>query len=117
MAPACMAEAPENSGLLRVTVVFAHPEHQTPVRLELPSGSTVGMAIRASGLLEKHPDIDLAHNAVGIYGRRVRLDALLYEGDRVEIYRPLPVDPRALRQQRAAQNRALRKNPGKKPAP
>jgi putative ubiquitin-RnfH superfamily antitoxin RatB of RatAB toxin-antitoxin module len=109
-----MAEIPEGAGRLCVTVVFAHPEYQTPVRLELPPGSTVDAAIRASGLLEKHPEIDLAHNAVGLYGRRVRLDTVLREGDRVEIYRPLPVDPRALRQQRAAQNRGLRKNPGKK---
>jgi len=69
-------------------------------RIELPLGATLIDALRASGVLERHPDIDLARQAVGIWGRVCALDAPLKEGDRVEIYRPLQVDPKEARRRR-----------------
>lgn len=86
---------------IRVEVVYALPERQYVRKLQLTEGSSVEQAIRASGLLDLRKDIDLAKNKVGIYSRPAKLDDVLSEGDRVEIYRPLIADPKELRRQRA----------------
>jgi putative ubiquitin-RnfH superfamily antitoxin RatB of RatAB toxin-antitoxin module len=78
---------------LRIEVVRARPERQETIALELEQGATVRMALRAAGMPLDHP--------VGIYGRRVALDARLADGDRVEIYRPLRAEPQDARRQRA----------------
>lgn len=85
-----------------VEVVYAVPDRQTVRRLKLSKSATVEEAINASGLLEQFPDIKLAKNKVGIFGRIARLDTALRDGDRVEIYRPLAVDPKETRRRRAA---------------
>jgi uncharacterized protein len=61
----------------------------------------VEQAIKASGLLSLRKDIDLNTNKVGVYSRPVKLDDVLQDGDRVEIYRPLIADPKEMRRQRA----------------
>lgn len=86
---------------LVVEVAYALPEKQYLQRVTLEEGATVEEAIRASGLLELRTDIDLAKNKVGIYSRPVKLTDTVQDGDRVEIYRPLIADPKALRSQRA----------------
>ncbi|QSG16782.1 RnfH family protein [Salmonella enterica subsp. enterica serovar Typhimurium] len=86
---------------LVVEVAYALPEKQYLQRVTLEEGATVEEAIRASGLLELRTDIDLAKNKVGIYSRPVKLTDTVQDGDRVEIYRPLIADPKALRRQRA----------------
>ncbi|CNI23648.1 Uncharacterised protein family (UPF0125) [Yersinia thracica] len=88
---------------IRVEVVYALPERQYLRVVSLKGGSTVEEAIRASGLLELRPDIDLTKNKVGVYSRPVKLGDKLNDGDRVEIYRPLIADPKELRRQRAEQ--------------
>ena len=85
-----------------VGVAYASPGKQMHWRLRLPPGSTVGDAIRECGLLGQCPEIDLKRNRAGIFGRLVQFDALLRDGDRVEIYRPLVVDPKEVRRRRAA---------------
>lgn len=87
--------------VIRVEVVYALPERQYVRQLQLNAGSSVEQAIQASGLLGLRKDIDLAINKVGIYSRPAKLDDVLSEGDRVEIYRPLIADPKELRRQRA----------------
>ena len=69
-------------------------------RVALPPGATLMDALRASGMLERHPHIDLARQAVGIWGRIRALDTPLQDGDRVEIYRPLQFDPKEARRRR-----------------
>ncbi|EBI7082649.1 RnfH family protein [Salmonella enterica subsp. enterica serovar Typhimurium] len=86
---------------LVVEVAYALPEKQYLQRVTLEEGATVEEAIRASGLLELRTDIDLAKNKVGIYSRPVKLTDTVQDGDRVEIYRPLIADPKALRRQHA----------------
>jgi len=86
---------------IRVEVAYALPEKQFVRQISLPEGSTVEQAIIASGLLTLRTDIDLKKNKVGIYSRSVKLTDEVHEGDRVEIYRPLLVDPKELRRQRA----------------
>ena len=78
---------------LRIEVVRARPERQEAVALELEQGATVRVALQAAGMPLDQP--------VGIYGRRVALDARLADGDRVEIYRPLRAEPQDARRRRA----------------
>jgi putative ubiquitin-RnfH superfamily antitoxin RatB of RatAB toxin-antitoxin module len=84
-----------------VTVVYALEDRATEIRLALPAGSSVADALARSGLAGRHPEIDLATVAIGVYGTRVRPDTLLADGDRVEIYRPLLIDPKERRRRRA----------------
>jgi putative ubiquitin-RnfH superfamily antitoxin RatB of RatAB toxin-antitoxin module len=92
-----MASAPD----IRVEVAYATPERQAVKVLTLPAGSRVEQAIRASGLLEEVPAIDLGQAQVGVWGEPVELDAVLEDGARVEIYRPLIADPKEARRRRA----------------
>jgi putative ubiquitin-RnfH superfamily antitoxin RatB of RatAB toxin-antitoxin module len=92
---------------ISVEVATARPERQIVRRVSLASGGTVSDAIRASGLLEEFPGMDASR--VGIYGRRVVLAARVRDGDRVEIYRALEIDPKETRRRRAAGRRATTK--------
>jgi putative ubiquitin-RnfH superfamily antitoxin RatB of RatAB toxin-antitoxin module len=67
----------------------------------IEAGATVHQAVVASGLLERFPEVDRSDLAFAIFGTRVRADAPLHEGDRVEILRPLQVDPKEARRLRA----------------
>ena len=91
--------------VLRITVACSPREGvAAEVALELAEGATAIEAIRASGLLERFAELDLSVQAIGVWGRACALDARLRDGDRVEIYRPLVMDPdqaRRLRAQRA----------------
>lgn len=97
---------------IHVEVVYARPERQEIASLDLPLGSTVGQAIEASGLLVKHPEIDLARNKLGIYAKLAKVDTALRDRDRVEIYRPLIADPKEVRKQRAAEGKTMKKGGG-----
>jgi uncharacterized protein len=87
---------------LRVEVVYALPGVQHVRSVSLAPGATVADAIEASGIRVRHPEIDLARQAVGIFGRRVRLNQHLRQDDRIEIYRTLVADPKSSRRRRAA---------------
>jgi len=89
------------SAKITVEVAYALPEKQYLQKVTLDAGSTVEQAIIASGLLTLRTDISLDKNKVGIYSRPVKLQDEVQDGDRVEIYRPLIADPKALRRQRA----------------
>lgn len=78
---------------MNVGIAYADKFKQTWLKLEVPDGSTVKEAIEHSGILRQFPDIDLAAQAVGIFGKVSKLDAKVQEGDRVEIYRPITADP------------------------
>jgi hypothetical protein len=94
---------------IEVEVAYARPDEQLILALQVPHGSTIEDAIRRSGVLERFPEIDLATNKVGVFGKVGRLDQELSPGDRVEIYRPLIADPKEARKQRAAEGRAMKK--------
>ncbi|MGU3415713.1 RnfH family protein [Enterobacteriaceae bacterium C34A] len=89
------------SAKISVEVVYALPEKQYLQKVSLAEGATVEQAIAASGIIRLRPEIDLASNKVGIWSRAVKLQDEVHDGDRVEIYRPLIADPKALRRQRA----------------
>lgn len=86
---------------INISVAFATPEQQVELPLQVEKSCTIAIAIKRSGILELFPQIDFAQNKVGIYGKLAKLDALMQEGDRVEIYRPLILDPKAARVQRS----------------
>lgn len=88
--------------MLRVEVAYATPARQEIIEVTVPAGATVEQAIRASNMLNRFPEIDLAQNRVGIFGDPASLQDNVAEGDRVEIYRPLLADPKEARRQRAA---------------
>lgn len=92
---------------MRVEVVYALPERQSLVTLEVEEGCTVLQAARLSGLVEQYPELQWESIMLGVFGKRVEKPAevFLREGDRVEIYRPLQIDPKAVRKQRAEKNR------------
>ncbi|WP_100657058.1 RnfH family protein [Alteromonas flava] len=86
---------------ISIEVVYALPEKQTLLPIEVAAGSTVQSAIEQSGILAMYADIDLNENKVGIWNRTVKLTETLTAGDRIEIYRPLIADPKEVRKRRA----------------
>ena len=93
-----------------VEVVFGIPEQQELVSLRLQSGATVADAIGKSGFAREFADHDLASLSVGVWGHLAARDAVLSAGDRVEIYRPLQMDPREARRRLAALGQTMRKS-------
>ena len=96
---------------MHVEVVFALPQQQELVGLEVAAGTTVGQAIARSGIAAKFPQHDLARCAVGVWGQPVDRARRLQDGDRVEIYRPLLIDPQDARRELAARGRSMGKRP------
>ncbi len=93
---------------MKVGVAYATPGQQVWLNIELPEGSTLQDAIYQSGILWRFSEIDLAKCRVGIFGKLAKLDAVLKEGDRVEIYRPITADPKIARRQTSHQQEAPR---------
>ena len=90
---------------ITVTVVYALPGAATEVEVRVAAGATVAEAIERSGLAARLPGADIAGAPVGIFGKRVRRDTLLGDGDRIELYRRLIADPKTARRRRAAPRR------------
>ncbi|HEX7972150.1 MAG TPA: RnfH family protein [Thiobacillus sp.] len=97
---------------IRVEVIYALSGQQPLLRANVAEGATVEEAIRASGVLEVFPEIDLGKNKVGIFSKLVKLDETVRDQDRVEIYRPLIADPKEVRRKRAEEGKVTRKGGG-----
>lgn len=93
---------------IAVEVAYAEPHSQCLIALSVLSGSTLIDAIRQSGILVRYPHLDVTTLSCGVFGKRLPPGHLLRAGDRVEIYRPLPVDPKVARRQRARQGMSRR---------
>jgi putative ubiquitin-RnfH superfamily antitoxin RatB of RatAB toxin-antitoxin module len=100
------------SDMINVEVVYALPHEQALVKVRLPAGATVAQAIESSGIGGKYPEIDLAKNKLGIFGKLTKADAVLRDRDRVEIYRPLIADPKEVRRKRAEEGKVMKKGGG-----
>lgn len=95
---------------LRVSVVFSPRAGEVDeVELLLTSGATVADAIAASGMQARHPDHRLATMPVGLWGAFCERGDALRDRDRVELYRPLKVDPKEARRQRQQAQRGARR--------
>jgi putative ubiquitin-RnfH superfamily antitoxin RatB of RatAB toxin-antitoxin module len=90
---------------ITVTVVYALPRAVTEIEVRLAAGATVADAIERSDIAARLPDVDIAGAPVGIFGKRVRRDTMLGDGDRVELYRRLIADPKVARRRRASPRR------------
>lgn len=90
-----------------IVLVYSPAERQVhETSLQLPAGSSVLQALQAAGWLQRFPNLDPATLAVGIWGQRVTLQQTLQPGDRLELYRPLKIDPKQARRKRFAQQGA-----------
>jgi len=97
---------------IEIELVYALPNEQSLLRHKVAAGTTVAQAIASSGLLEKYPEIDLATNKLGIFGKLAKADTVLREKDRIEIYRPLIADPKEVRRKRAEEGKVMKKGGG-----
>lgn len=84
-----------------VEVAYAEAGHQWVLPVTLPAGATVMQAIEASGLASQVPGLSIDPARLGVFSRKVAPDRVLEAGDRVEIYRPLTLDPKEARRRRA----------------
>jgi putative ubiquitin-RnfH superfamily antitoxin RatB of RatAB toxin-antitoxin module len=100
-----MAEQVKHS----VAVCYALPDARFLVQLDVAAGTTIAEAIAASGVLVRFPEIDLARNKLGLFGKLKPADTVLRDGDRIEIYRPLQADPMESRRRRARHKAAAGK--------
>jgi len=93
---------------MNIEVAYALENKQTLLTLSTDEGTSLKEAIELSGILNTYPQIDLSKDKVGIFGKITKLDTILREKDRVEIYRPLIADPKQVRKERAAQGKEMR---------
>lgn len=87
---------------MQIGVCYAHAEQQVWMRLDVPENIRVEEAILKSGILKRFPEIDLKKQKVGIFGKLVKLDAEVKEGDRIEIYRPITADLKTVKRRKFA---------------
>ncbi len=87
---------------ITVEVAYATPDVQQILTVIVPKGSTIETAINRSGMIDLFPAIDLSREKVGIFSKIKKLSDIIQEGDRIEIYRALKVDPKERRRQKAS---------------
>lgn len=87
--------------MINIIIAYATPEKQVETPLQVEPSCTVAVAIKRSGILEQFAEIPYPDIQVGIFSRKVSLDASISEGDRIEIYRPLIWTPMQARRKRA----------------
>lgn len=81
---------------MKVGVAYATPARQVWLTVDLADGATVREAIERSGILAMFPEIDLATQKVGVFSKVTTLEAVVEEGARIEIYRPITADPKTV---------------------
>lgn len=91
----------EQISTLQIEVIYALPKEQKLYCLAVEQGTTIEQAIKLSGILNDYPEIDLAENKVGLFSKVSKLSDPLNNFDRIEIYRPLVIDPKEARKKRA----------------
>jgi putative ubiquitin-RnfH superfamily antitoxin RatB of RatAB toxin-antitoxin module len=99
---------PDESAEIRIEIVYAEPFRARRKILCMRAPASVADALRAAASDPDFAGIDLKHAPVGVFGLAARPEQNLKDGDRVEIYRPLAVDPKAARRARAEQARRRR---------
>jgi len=99
----------EPKTMIHVEIAYAKPDEQVIIPIEVEEGTTAEQAIQQSKIQQRFSEIDLVKQKIGIFSKACKLNAVLREGDRIEIYRPLIADPKAVRKKRAAEGKAMRK--------
>jgi putative ubiquitin-RnfH superfamily antitoxin RatB of RatAB toxin-antitoxin module len=88
---------------MKIGVAYATASRQVWLNVEVPDGATVKDAIERSGILKQFPEIDLEQQKVGVFSKLTKLDAVLEDGDRIEIYRPIICDPKTVKRKGKAE--------------
>lgn len=97
---------------IQIEVVYAKQEQQALLKLMVEEGTTAQQAVEQSGILQQFPEIDATQLKLGIFSKAIKSDTVLRERDRVEIYRPLIADPKAVRRSRAEAGKVMKKGGG-----
>jgi len=97
------------NNLIQVEVVYGLADEQALLSVDVPQGAGVRDVILASKITEQFPEIDLDKAKVGIFGKLTKMEQIVRERDRIEIYRPLIADPKEVRKRRAAEGKRLKK--------
>ncbi|KPN71666.1 RnfH family protein [Neisseria sp. 83E34] len=97
---------------ITIEIVYGTPQQQHLQRMQVDSGTTARQAVLQSEIAEIFPQADLTNAPLGIFGKEVKDDTVLRDKDRVEIYRPLQIDPKEARRLRVSGKQAV-KNSGK----
>ncbi|MDX5299160.1 MAG: RnfH family protein [Gammaproteobacteria bacterium] len=92
------------AGMVRIEVAYARPDKQRILSVDVPEGCSLQDAVLRSGIVNEFPEIDVSTAALGVFGKVIRDPAehRLQDGDRIEIYRPLKIDPKQARLNRAS---------------
>ena len=96
-----------NAERIAVEVVVATPDKQRLVQLDLPAGTTAGEAVSSIDFGAQFPDLDIAACPIAVWGELSARDRELRNGDRVELLRPLEIDPRDARRELANAGRFM----------
>ncbi len=99
-----------------IEIAYATPQKQIILEMEVDPATSPREAVIQSGIDDYFPEIDKQNCDIGIFGKAVKPDHVLENGDRIEIYRPLIADPKQVRKQRAAQGLRMKKGGGKEQA-
>jgi putative ubiquitin-RnfH superfamily antitoxin RatB of RatAB toxin-antitoxin module len=91
--------------LIKIEVAYAMPDKQCILTVEVVAETTIEMAIISSGILTRFPGIRLQTAGVGVFGKRRQLSDAVQDGDRIEIYRPLMIDPKDARRAKAVKQK------------
>ena len=92
-----------------VEVVYALPDQQEILVVNLQEGQTAQDAIEQSGVLQRYPDLDIDNMTIGLFGKKIKMLQKMRDRDRIEIYRPLIADPKEVRKRKAAEGKKLKK--------
>ena len=97
---------------IQIEVVYAKQEQQALLKLMVEEGTTAQQAVEQSGILQQFPEIDPTQLKLGIFSKAIKSETVLRERDRVEIYRSLIADPKAVRRSRAEAGKVMKKGGG-----
>lgn len=99
----------EKANLISIEVVYARPDKQLLLTVQVPLGATILQAIELSGVLTHFPEINLDKQKVGVFSKKRELSDVVHAGERIEIYRPLTIDPKDARRAKAKKKAAGKK--------
>jgi len=94
---------------INIEVAYALPEEQDLLTIGVSEGASVKDVILQSEILTLHPELDIDVMKVGIFGKMAKMDQIVRDRDRIEIYRPLIADPKEVRRRKAAEGKQLKK--------
>ncbi|MBC8211369.1 MAG: RnfH family protein [Gammaproteobacteria bacterium] len=102
-----------DTNTLHIEIAYATPEQQIILEQQVAEGTSPRDVVLASDIEQYFPEIDKQSCDIGIFGKAIRPDQQLENGDRIEIYRPLLADPKEVRKRRAAEGLRMKKGGGK----